>query len=72
MAAPVAGAALDEDLEPGGLELGEHLGYQGDAPFTGRSLLGDTDLHGHHLTSSDDGAASAGGSRATLAVEPQG
>ena len=44
-----AGAALDEDVEPGRLELAEHFGYQGDAPFSGRGLLGDTDLHGHHL-----------------------
>ena len=44
-----SGAALDEDVEPGRLELAERLGYQGDAPFSGRGLLGDTDLHGHHL-----------------------
>ena len=44
-----AGAALDEDVEPGRLELAEHFGYQGDAPLSGRGLLGDTDLHGHHL-----------------------
>ncbi len=44
-----SGTALDEDVEPGRLELAEHFGYQGDTPFTGRRLLGDTDLHGHHL-----------------------
>jgi hypothetical protein len=44
-----AGTGLDEDLEPGGRELAERLGYQGDAPLSGRGLLGDTDLHGHHL-----------------------
>ena len=40
-----AGAGLDEDLEPGGRQLAERLGYQGDAPFAGRGLPGDTDLH---------------------------
>ena len=44
-----AGAAFYQDVEPGRLELAEHLGYQGDAPLSGRGLLGDTDLHGHHL-----------------------
>ena len=48
-----AGAALDEDLEPGRLQLAERFGYQGDAPFSGRGLLGDTDLHGHHLDLDD-------------------
>ena len=45
-----ARAGLDEDLEPGLGELAERFGYQGDAPLAGRSLLGDADLHGHHLT----------------------
>ena len=44
-----AGAAFDENFEPGALELAERFGYQGDAPLSGRGLLGDTDLHGHHL-----------------------
>jgi hypothetical protein len=44
-----AGAAFDEDLEPGGCQLAERFGYQGHAPFTRRGLPGDTDLHGHHL-----------------------
>ena len=44
-----AGAVLDDDLEPGRLQLAERFGYQGDTPFSGRGLLGDTDLHGHHL-----------------------
>ena len=43
------GALLDEDLQPGLLQLAERFGYQGDAPLSGRGLLGDTDLHGHHL-----------------------
>ena len=43
-----AGAGLDEDLAPGRLQLAECFGYQGDAPLSGRGLLGDTDLHGHH------------------------
>ena len=45
-----AGAGLDEDLEPGRRQLAEHLGYQGDAPFTRRRFPGDTDLHEHHLS----------------------
>ena len=43
------GSGFDEDLEPGGRQLAERFGYQGHAPFSGRGLLGDTDLHGHHL-----------------------
>ena len=45
-----AGAGLDEDLQPGRLQLAERFGYQGDAPLAGCGLLGDADLHGHHLT----------------------
>ncbi len=41
---------LDEDLEPGCCQLAERFGYQGDTPLAGRCLLGDADLHGHHLT----------------------
>ena len=44
-----AGIVLDEHVEARCLELGEDFGYQGDAPLSGRGLLGDTDLHGHHL-----------------------
>ena len=58
MAAPLPAPLLDEDLEPGGRQLAEHFGYQGDAPLAGRGLLGDADLHGHHLMSCsriDDG-----------------
>src|SRR6185369_11568043 len=53
-----AGALLDEDLEPGGGQLAERFGDQGDAPLAGRGLPGDADLHGHHLMSCsqiDDG-----------------
>jgi hypothetical protein len=42
-------AGFDEDLEPGRCQLAERFGYQGDAPFAGRGLPGDADLHGHHL-----------------------
>jgi hypothetical protein len=45
------GVLLDEHVETGCRELADHLGYQGDAPLSGRGLLGDTDLHGHHLDS---------------------
>ena len=34
---------------PAALSLPSSFGYQGDAPLSGRGLLGDTDLHGHHL-----------------------
>ena len=41
-------AGLDEDLEPGRRQLAEPFGHQGNAPFSGRGLPGDADLHGHH------------------------
>ena len=49
-----AGAGLHQDVKPGDRELAERFGYQGDAPLAGRGLLGDADLHGHHLTLSID------------------
>ena len=45
----LTGALLHEDLEPGRRELAERFGYQGDPPLSGRGLLGDADLHWHHL-----------------------
>ena len=45
----LAGALLHEDLQPGRRQLAERFGYQGDAPLSGRGLLGDADLHWHHL-----------------------
>ena len=45
-----SGTAFDEDLQPGRRQPAERFGYQGNSPLTGRSLLGDADLHGHHLT----------------------
>ena len=34
-----AGAGLDEDVEPGSLQLAERFGYQGNAPFAGAVSL---------------------------------
>ncbi len=44
-------ASLDQHVQPGCRQLAEHLGYQGDPPFSGRGFPGDADLHEHHLSS---------------------
>ena len=56
MAEPAPAPDSTRISQPGRLQLAERFGYQGDAPLSGRGLLGDTDLHGHHLFGhGDDG-----------------